>query len=101
MLSQNQLETITKVFNTSGDVLKAWLFGSYARNEENESSDIDILFEPDRSTHFSLLSLVGLAQSLEESLNVKVDLIVNGTLKDYITPKVNKEKILIYERSQK
>ena len=28
-------------------VLKAWLFGSFARGEERPDSDVDILFEPD------------------------------------------------------
>ncbi|MBR6278808.1 MAG: nucleotidyltransferase domain-containing protein, partial [Bacteroidales bacterium] len=29
-------------------VLKAWLFGSFARGEENEASDVDILVVIDR-----------------------------------------------------
>ena len=36
-------------------VLKAWLFGSFARGEETEDSDLDILVEYDKNARISLL----------------------------------------------
>lgn len=47
------------------------LFGSYARGEEHEESDIDIFvkMKPD------LLEMVGLKLQIEEDLSKKVDLI--------------------------
>ena len=42
-------------------VLKAWLFGSVARGEENDKSDIDILFIPDYSGKpFTLFTMGGM-----------------------------------------
>ncbi len=41
-MSTEMLETIREYFKTQ-PVLKAWLFGSFARGEETEDSDVDIL----------------------------------------------------------
>ena len=60
-------KTMTKIlaeyFKTQ-PVLKAWLFGSYSRGEERPDSDVDILFIPDKSKHFSLFTLGGMYEDL-------------------------------------
>ena len=62
------------------------VFGSYARGEENEKSDIDILIDFDIKV--DLLELIGIEQELSELLGIKVDLItlrsLNNSLKPYI-----------------
>lgn len=62
------------------------IFGSYARNEQKNSSDIDILVDFKRKTN--LLDLIGIEQELTELLGMKVDLItlrsVNEQLKSFI-----------------
>ena len=62
------------------------IFGSYARNEHSNSSDIDILVDLKRKTN--LLDIIGIEQELTELLGIKVDLItlrsVNEQLKSYI-----------------
>ena len=62
------------------------IFGSYARGEENEKSDLDILI--DFETKVNLLELIGIEQEISELLGIKVDLItlrsVNASLKPYI-----------------
>ena len=62
------------------------VFGSYARGEENEESDLDILI--DFELKVDLLELIGIEQELTELLGIKVDLItlrsVNASLKPYI-----------------
>ena len=40
-MSTEMLDTIREYFKTQ-PVLKAWLFGSFARGEETEDSDVDI-----------------------------------------------------------
>ena len=42
MSTQTMQQTIAEYFKTQ-PVLKAWLFGSFARGEEREDSDVDIL----------------------------------------------------------
>lgn len=62
------------------DPLFIGLFGSYARNELNVNSDIDILVSFQRS--ISLLRLIRLEDELSEKLGRKVDLITEGAIKN-------------------
>ena len=79
-------------------VLKAWLFGSYSRGEERPDSDVDILFIPDKSKHFSLFTLGGMYEDLKELLGREVDLITEGGLLPFARESAERDKILIYER---
>ncbi|MFZ3073479.1 MAG: nucleotidyltransferase family protein [Thermodesulfobacteriota bacterium] len=54
------------------------IFGSYARGEETEESDVDILVEFDEPVG---LLFVHLADYLEEILGVKVDLLTPDAIK--------------------
>ncbi len=65
------------------------LFGSLARGQDNEASDIDLLvnFEPDRS----LLDHVALMQDLEDLLGRKVDIVSEKALHWYVRDRVLKE----------
>jgi predicted nucleotidyltransferase len=62
------------------------VFGSYARGEEHEKSDLDILIDFDMEV--DLLELIGLEQELSVLLGIKVDLVtlrsVNASLKPFI-----------------
>ena len=52
-------QKIAEYFETQ-PVLKAWIFGSFARGEETPQSDVDILFVPDRSGKpFTLFTMGG------------------------------------------
>jgi uncharacterized protein len=48
------------------------LFGSYARGEQNKSSDVDVLVDVDPSIG---LRFVTLAETIEKALGVRVDLV--------------------------
>ena len=65
---------------------KIGIFGSTARGDNTEKSDIDILYRLKNSV--GLLNLVRIKNSLEEKLNKKVDLVsekyINPQLKSYI-----------------
>jgi len=62
------------------DPLKVGLFGSFARGENIEGSDIDILVEFKESP--SLLTLIKLENDLTEILGIKVDLVTTGAIKN-------------------
>ncbi|MBI4388762.1 MAG: nucleotidyltransferase family protein [Nitrospinae bacterium] len=59
-------------------VQKLALFGSYAREEQTENSDVDILVEVDPSIG---LEFVSLAERMEESLGLRVDLVSRRSIK--------------------
>lgn len=84
-ISQNQKNIIKKTTQKFQPTLIG-IFGSYARGEQIESSDLDILIDFDAT--INLLELIGLEQELTDLLGVKVDLItlksVHPSLKPYI-----------------
>ena len=97
MSTQALQQKIADYFKTQ-PVLKAWLFGSFARGEENEDSDVDILFTPDMSQNFSLFTLGGMYMDLKELLGREVDLVPEGSLLPFAAETAEQEKKLIYER---
>ena len=78
-------------------VLKAYIFGSIARNESEENSDIDILVELDYSQGIGL-EFVEMQLDLEDILDCNVDLLSSNAISKYIRPFIDKDKILIYEK---
>ena len=96
MMNRN-IEKQIKIFFRSKPVLRAYLFGSEARNESEINSDIDILVELDYSKPIGL-DFVKMQLELEEILNKKVDLLSSKGVSKYIQPYINQDKILIYEK---
>nr|pir hypothetical protein MJ0126 - Methanococcus jannaschii [Methanocaldococcus jannaschii] len=70
------------------------IFGSYARNEQTETSDIDILidyYEP-----ISLLKLIELENYLSDLLEIKVDLITKNSIHNpYVKKSIEEDLIYI------
>ncbi|MBP5375132.1 MAG: nucleotidyltransferase family protein [Bacteroidaceae bacterium] len=97
MSTKTMTKMLAEYFKTQ-PVLKAWLFGSYSRGEERPDSDVDILFIPDKSKHFSLFTLGGMYEDLKELLGREVDLITEGGLLPFARESAERDKILIYER---
>jgi predicted nucleotidyltransferase len=72
------------------DVARAALFGSFARGEVGEDSDIDILVE--FKGEKSLLDLAGLKIELEELLGRKVDVLTYNSLHPLLRDKILSEQ---------
>ena len=97
MSTQNMQQTIADYFKTQ-PVLKAWLFGSYARGEETPSSDVDILVVLDHSQPVGL-KFFGMYEDLKELLGRPVDLVTEPSLAPFARQSVERERQLIYERT--
>ena len=80
-------------------VLRAWVFGSFARGEEREDSDIDLLVELDESQRIGL-RFFGMYVDLKEILGREVDLVAEGCLMPFAAESANRDKKLIYERGR-
>ena len=91
------IKLIADYFKTQ-PVLKAYLFGSFSRGEETESSDIDILIVLDDSQHVGL-KFFGMYENLKDLLGRKVDLVTERSLAPFARESVDRDKILIYERA--
>jgi len=94
------INKISRYFDTQ-PIEKAWIFGSYARAEEDTQSDIDILvnFLPDEKV--TLFKYIHIVNDLQALTGKKIDLVEKGQLKKFAEQSVENEKVLIYERKAK
>lgn len=97
MSTQAMQQTIADYFKTQ-PVLKAWLFGSFARGEESEMSDVDLLVQFDHSTPIGLFAYARMHRELADRLGRHVDLVEEGTLRPAVAAAAQKDMKMIYER---
>ena len=74
-------------------VIRSSLFGSYARGENKEDSDVDILVDLPRGK--SLFDLVELQMKLEEALGKKIDVVTYRSLHPLLRDRILAEQIKI------
>lgn len=75
-------------FKTKYQISKMALFGSYARGENREDSDVDIAIETNLSDYFALYDL---KETLENHLHAKVDIV---RLRDKMNPALKKRILM-------
>ena len=69
------------------------VFGSYARGEQTEDSDLDLLVE--LGDGLTLIDFVRLQQEIGDALGVHVDLAEKEALKPRIAPYILKEALMV------
>ena len=76
---------------TAKGIREVGLFGSYARNEQTELSDIDILidFDPEKETFDNYMAVYELLEKLFK--DTKVEVVTKNGLSPYIGPKILNE----------
>ena len=97
-MNQTIASKIAEYFATK-PVVRAYIFGSYARGENGPDSDIDILVTFDRAAKVSLFDHVSMAYDLQDLLGMEVDLVTEGTLLPRVAASVDNDKVLVYERA--
>jgi len=85
-------ERIIPILRERG-VLRAGVFGSYARGEEELASDLDLLVE--LPTGSSLFDLVGLQLDLGEELGIEVDAHTYRSLHPLLRDRILREEVRI------
>lgn len=89
-----KLQTCKNVVADKFGVHSMRLFGSVARNEQNEASDVDVCVEMEPS----LLRRSGLKIYLEELLNCKVDVLrIHKNMDDYLIQQIERDGIIIFK----
>lgn len=74
----------------------AFVYGSTARNEARDDSDIDIFIDVEPGRKFSLLDLVGMQRYLAEELGVAIDLTTRSSLHPKLRAQIEREAIRIF-----
>ena len=80
VLTLKQIKTIIMPILAKHHIYEVYLFGSYARGEANNNSDVDIFCE--KGDIKSLLNHVALKNELKDALNKEVDVIFIGSIMD-------------------
>lgn len=91
--------SIIQNYFTTQPVVKAWIFGSFARGEANDQSDIDILVTLDKDAHMGLMGFAAMSLELEGMLNRTVDIVMDDCVKSFARESIDADKMLIYERA--
>lgn len=68
------------------------LFGSYARNEQTDTSDVDIMVEFDGKIG---IKFIDLANEIEKSLGLKVDLVSKKGIKEQYLKTIQSDLIYV------
>ena len=98
----NEIKKLTEPIFKEYGVEKAYIFGSYARGDYNENSDIDIIISSKNIR--SLLIIGAILEALKLVLQKEVDLIEEECFEDEemdeidqeFYNKIKKERVMIY-----
>lgn len=88
-LSPDEKDTIRDMLEDEGASHIA-IFGSYARGEETQESDVDVLVQ--FSERKSLLDVVRIERELSEAIGKDIDLVTEKSLSPYIKERVSREQ---------
>jgi len=75
------LTNLKYYFQSESRIYHAWLFGSFARGDYDENSDVDIMIEMKNDKRYTLFDIFEIQYRLEKQLNRKVDLVEKGFIK--------------------
>ena len=99
ILRQENIKQLVQKYFKDKPVNKVYLFGSYARGDADEKSDVDLIVEiDDTKKRLSLFDFIGLQLGIENSLNKKVDLVESHLFFPRIKIQAEKEKLILYKR---
>ena len=77
------------------EIKEMGIFGSYVREENKNTSDLDILIEFEPNAKMDLIKFVELENHISGLLGVKVDLVMKSILKPRIGKNVLKEVVYL------
>ena len=94
-----EIKAIVEPIARKYGVERVYLFGSYARGDVTENSDVDL--RVDKGSLKGMFALCGLYTEIEEALQIKVDVLTTGSLEDDFLRKIQKEEVLLYAEQPK
>ena len=95
-LSERQIAVLKNYF-ADKPVRQVYLFGSYARGDADENSDIDLFVQLDYERLTSAWDVFNYGDEIGKLMRRKVDFATK--LSKYIADEVEREKLLIYEKA--
>lgn len=94
MLTVDNIKTIVSKICKKYGVKNAYLFGSYAKNEATEHSDVDLLI--DKGDVKTYRDFFHLCEDLEAELGTNVDLLTEKSISPRFFDIIKDERVLLY-----
>jgi predicted nucleotidyltransferase len=95
MLTIDEIKKVVTLLARKYGAERVYLFGSFARGEATEKSDIDLRI--DTGSIRDLFEFAGLVVELEEALKTHVDLLSTRSLDNNFLKYISEDEIIIYE----
>jgi len=99
MIKREQVITLLKQhepeFRDAG-VGALFLFGSVARDQPHDASDVDVFFDLARPQGFTLFDLVALRERMEEILGAEVDLMTRKGIHPRRRPRIEADAVRVF-----
>src|SRR5277367_1757731 len=77
-------------------IVRLALFGSVARGDSNDQSDVDLMADFDKAKRLTLFSMSGLQLRIVDILGAPVDLTNRKMLKDQVKVRAEREAIVVF-----
>lgn len=97
ILSKIYIKQVVQEYFKDKPVKKVYLFGSYARDEADVNSDLDLLVDLDYTKYIGW-QFYNWHNELADILKRKVDVISSKGLSKFIAPFIDADKSLIYAK---
>lgn len=89
----NEIRKMIQPIAESFGVERIYLFGSYARGEANENSDLDFRIDKGKVSGFAF---GGLINAIEDAFDKRVDVVTTKSLDSDFLKSIEKEEVLLY-----
>jgi hypothetical protein len=96
MINQHQKEIVLEHIKSLNPI-KVAIFGSYARGDNHEGSDLDVLVHLNYSYPTSLLKIAHVSQNLSGALGIPVDIVTEKSISMHLRPHIEKDLIYIFQ----
>ena len=94
-MAPQDIENIVVDILTKHDASRIAIFGSRARGDATQESDLDVLVHFARAK--SLLSLVAIERELTERLGIKVDLMTEASISPHLRQRIESQLKIIFQ----
>lgn len=96
MLTIDEIKKAVAKVGKQYGIKSAYLFGSYAKGEANEGSDVDLIIE--RGDIQTYTDLNGFRFDLIDELGADVDVLTTGGVKKRFFDLIKNDRVLMYAR---
>lgn len=93
-MSNQEIKNYITSFLKEKGVIKASIFGSFARGDNTESSDIDLILQLDSNKN--LFDLAEIKVDLEEKFRRKIDVLTYNSINPRIREQILKEQEILF-----